>query len=307
MIIRSLIGLLALVTQAVCFPVQAVSYLIDNRKEQEKIDLQRQFRPFSWQTQGFCINKADFKKLKNQSIGYQQFDTTFTATIPCNELSGFIVSCGGVIANIDWDTNKIFRDKSAYAYTLMSVGGYTLALPRWNWSILFSVLTDPEKFGSFNYNIYQLVMCGRYKASDVMEITMGVVNEAGLRQEKAWPLVGLSCKPCKDLTVNLIYPNNFSIDYACSSICRFGTSFRIIRFRKRLHENAILSKGIFEYENQGLEANIKIIPSERSYLKVFGGIALGKGFSFADRKNHAQITEKFKDSGYFGGNFVISF
>ncbi|SPN73576.1 hypothetical protein C10C_0407 [Chlamydia serpentis] len=277
-------------------------------------------RPFSTQVQCLQVNDAKFKKLPHQTIGYRQYDGTFLCTIPLTEHSGLLFSTGYIAADIKWkssiplsetDPNGLglatFRDKSFYNYVLLSLGAYTVSLKNWQWSVILSGLLDPENI-EMGYGLYQGVLSGKYQATDKLSAVFGVINETGLHQEKAWPLVGVSYKATDQLTFNCIYPVNFSIDYRATPVCDLGLAYRLTRFRKKLHKNHLSSsRGIFEYQGREIEANVKLTPWPGSFVKGFYGWSIGNDISIADDHNNNKSSHSFKTAAFFGGSAVINF
>ncbi|AAP05041.1 hypothetical protein [Chlamydia caviae] len=287
--------------------------------DKETLDTRPKQLPFSLQTQYLQVENADFKKLPNQSIGYRQFDTTCLCTLPITPQSGMLFSTGYVGANILWnntqpvvgDQNSLgyytFDDKSYYSYVLLSTGFYTLSLKNWQWSVVFSALLDPENVEA-GYGLYQAILSGKYQATPQLSVIFGMINETGLHQEKAWPLLGATYKPNDKLTINCIYPINFSVEYSCTSVCDFGAAYRLTRFRKKLHANNLSSsKGIFEYQGREIEGSVKLIPWPGSFIKLFYGWSIGSDISLADSHNNNLTNYPFKSSTFFGGSAALSF
>ncbi|ANH78232.1 hypothetical protein [Candidatus Chlamydia sanziniae] len=277
-------------------------------------------RPFSCQAQYLKIHDAKFKKFPEQTLGYCQHDATFLCTLPITTQSGFLFSTGYIGAAIHWKSShpvvplgpelvgvSIFEDASYYNYILLSLGAYTLSMKNWQWSIMCSGLFDPKNIEA-SYGLYQAVLSGKYQATGKLSLVFGVINETGLHQEKAWPLAGASYRATDKLTVNCIYPINFSIDYHATSVCQLGAAYRLTRFRKKLHKNeSIYSQGIFEYQGREIEGNVKLTPWSGSFIKGFYGWSLGKDISIANDHNKNKLIYPFKSSAFFGGSAKITF
>lgn len=274
----------------------------------------------SCQTQYIQVQDAPFSHLQGQTLGYRQYDATLLCTLPLTTQSGLLFSTGYVGAKICWEGPTAlplgtpqtlglatFQDKSYYSYMLFSFGAYTLAMKNWQWSVIFSGLIDPENV-EVGYGLYQGVLSGKYQATDRLSAVFGVINETGLHQEKAWPLVGVTYKFDDNLTLNCIYPTNFSLEYRCTSVCDIGAAYRLTRFRKKLPKNSLPSaQGIFEYQGRAIEANIKLTPWPGSFIRGFYGWSLGSDISLADDHNNNKNTYPFKSSAFFGGSVKISF
>ncbi|EPP37072.1 hypothetical protein CP10881SC42_0520 [Chlamydia avium] len=277
-------------------------------------------RPFSLQMQYLQIENADFKKLPHQSLGLCQSDASLLFTLPLTPQFGLLLSTGYVGVDIHWDHTQpseedpksllgyaTFQDKSYYNYLMFSLGAYTVSLTNWQWSVVFSSFLDPENL-EIGYGLYQAVLSGKYQATPQLSAIFGVINETGLHQEKAWPLLGASYKLNDQLTINCIYPLNFSLEYKCTSVCNFGTAYRLTRFRKKLPKNNLSSsEGIFEYQGREIEGNIKLTPWPGSFIKAFYGWSLGKDISLADSHNNQSTSYPFKTSIFFGGSAVVTF
>ncbi|WP_201456766.1 hypothetical protein [Chlamydia sp. 17-3921] len=277
-------------------------------------------KAISCQTQYLQVNNANFKHLKEQTLGYRQYDATILCTLPITMQSGLLMSTGYVGANILWNSLSTFpiedpktlgfttfQDKSYYNYILLSVGAYTLSMKNWQWSVMFSGLLDPENF-KVGYGLYQGILSGKYQATDKLSAVFGVINETGLHQEKAWPLIGVTYKFNENLTLNSIYPTNFSLEYHCTPVCDLGVSYRLTRFRKKLPKNNFSSSlGIFEYQGRAIEANVKLTPWPGSFIRGFYGWSLGSDISLADDHNNNKNTYPFKTSAFFGGSAKIAF
>lgn len=277
-------------------------------------------KPFSCEAQYLWVEDTTFENLPDQTLGYQQIDTSLVCALPLTQQSGLLLSTGFISADIQWKSNEVlnqdaphavgvwaFQDKSRYNYALLSLGAYTLSLKNWQWSLIFSVLLDPEKLQA-SYGLYQAVLSGKFHASDELSVVFGMINEAGLYQEKAWPLLGLSYRPTRKLTFNCIYPVNFSIEYQSTPVCDFSLEYKITRFRKRLHANAYsFSEGIVEYHGRELVGNIKMIPYPNSSIKFFIGRSIGNDISIADSRNKNRTSHPFHSSSCIGGSALLSF
>ena len=277
-------------------------------------------KAFSLESQFLQIEKADFKTLPNQSLGYRQADTLLFATLPVTDMSGFLLSARYLGAELLWESSKelqtsdphalgyfAFQDKSFYQYVTLSAGAYTMALANWQWSVLFSGMLDPENV-EIGSGLYQVILSSKYHASEVFSVVMGVINEVGLHDTQAWPLLGFSYKPEANLTVNCIYPVNFSAEYQCTSVCDLGVAYRLTRFRKKFPKNSLAtSEGIFEYSGREIEGNIKLIFWPGQTLKVFGGYSIGNDISLANPHNEDEKVYKFGSSLFFGGSAYFHF
>ncbi|WP_348663847.1 hypothetical protein [Chlamydia vaughanii] len=276
-------------------------------------------RPFSFQTQYLQVENADFKKLPNQSLGFRQYDASLLFTLPLTQQSGLLLSTGYVGTDIRWDNAQpivgdanslgyyTFQDKSYYSYLLFSLGAYTLSLKNWQWSVVFSALLDPENV-EIGYGLYQAVLSGKYQATEQLSVIFGMINETGLHQEKAWPLLGATYKPNDRLTINCIYPVNFSVEYKCTSVCDFGAAYRLTRFRKKLRTNPLSSsEGIFEYQGREIEGSVKLTPWPGSFIKAFYGWSIGSDISLADGHNNNCTNYPFRSSAFFGGSAMVAF
>ncbi|MBQ8498469.1 hypothetical protein [Chlamydia sp.] len=275
---------------------------------------------FSVESQFLQIGNADFKTLPSQSLGYRQADTLFFATLPVTDMSGFLLSARYLGAEVLWKSSKklqntdpqalgylAFQDKSFYQYVTLSAGAYTLALNNWQWSVLFSGIVDPESM-EIGSGLYQFILSSKYHTSDVFSLVMGVINEVGLHDKQAWPLLGFSYKPEDRLTINCIYPVNFSAEYQCTSVCDLGVAYRLTRLRKKFPKNSLkTSEGIFEYSGREIEGNIKLIFWPGQSLKLFGGYSLGNDISLANPRNEDEKTYKFGSSLFFGGSANLHF
>ncbi|WP_213318600.1 hypothetical protein [Chlamydiifrater volucris] len=283
------------------------------------------FKPVSIHAKYLVVNPADFDKLYRQSIGYRQFDTTLSLTLPITMKSGFLFSCGYTGAHIDWQTSiepkpinkdkdqhwlgfRTFQERSTFGYLMLSAGAYTLSMDKWQWSFLVSGMIDPEKMTNTEYSWIQGVISGKYQITDNMDSVFGIIGEAGLKETKARPLIGASYKPSDKVTVNCIYPINFSAEYECTKVCTFSTAFRLNRFRKRLYESIYpSSKGIFEYQGRAVEAAVKLSPAPGCSVKAFYGISVGSDISLSEQDGGNKRIYPFGHSAFMGGSAVLSF
>lgn len=276
--------------------------------------------PVSNQADFLQVNEANFTNLKNQSIGYRQYDLSCMCTFPMTARSGFLLSSGYTLANISWNTLSplqlhdpqalgyfTFKDAPHHHYVQLSVGAYTLAIKNWQWSMMISSSLDPQHL-AVNYGLYRAIFSGKYQTSEELSVVFGCIQEIGLHQRKFWPILGASYKPTKKLTIDCIYPLNFSLKYQCTNVCDLGAAYRLTRFLKKLPNNSLLSsQGVFEYQGREIEANIKLIPWPGSFIKLFGGWSLGHAISLANAHNEDKQTHHFQPSTFFGGSAMISF
>ncbi|ANG66339.1 hypothetical protein [Chlamydia gallinacea] len=310
--------LLTLSGQLISTPIYMIHDALGIDKEAREASSQP--RLFSLQMQYLQVENAEFKKLSHQSLGLRQSDASLLFTLPLNPQFGLLLSTGYVGVNVLWDHTQpkvgdpqsllgyaTFQDKSFYNYLMLSLGAYTVSLTNWQWSVMFSSLVDPENL-EIGYSLHQAVLSGKYQATRQLSVVFGMINETGLHQEKAWPLIGASYKPNDQVTIHCIYPLNFSLEYKCTSVCDFGAAYRLTRFRKKLPKNHLASsEGIFEYQGREIEGNIKLSPWPGSFIKAFYGWSLGNDISLADSHNTQSTSYPFKTSVFFGGSAIISF
>lgn len=262
--------------------------------------------PISIQTDYLQVNEANFTNLKNQSIGYRQYDLSCLCTLPMTSQSGILLSSGYTLTNISWDSSSTlqyhdpkalgyftFKTAPNYHYVQFSVGTYTLAIKNWQWSVMLSSLLDPQH-PAINYGLYRAILSGKYHTSDELSVVFGCIQEIGLHQRNFWPILGASYKPTNKLTIDCIYPLNFSLKYQCTNVCDLGAAYRLTRFLKKLPKNSLSSsQGLFEYEGREIEVNMKLIPWPGSFVKLCAGWSLGHAISLANAQNQDKQTHHY--------------
>lgn len=282
----------------------------------------REPSPYSLSTQ--CdfvqINEASFSHLDHQSLGFRQYDISCIYKLPVNLRSGILFSSGYTLTNIQWRAAEPLKQETQGAlgfytfqntpdlhYCSLSLGAYARMFTKWDWSAVFSALIDPYS-PSLDYGFYRGLLVSRYQTSQELSLTLGIMQELGLHHKKTWPVVGLIYKPTDKITLDCIYPLNFSLQYQCTDVCDLGVAYRITRFIKKLPQSDLpSSQGILEYQGRAIEGSIKIIPCSGNFIKAFGGVSLGRTISLANKHNCDKQTYHFRCSSFFGGSVVFAF
>lgn len=276
--------------------------------------------PLSAQVHYLQINDAAFSNLDYQSIGYRQYDASCMYNLHLTSHTGLLFSSGYSLTHIDWKTSQpltpdtpaslgydTFQKHPELHYCSLSLGAYTHALKKWEWSVMVSSLLDPHH-PSIDYGLYRGIVVSRYQTSPNLSVALGVMQEIGLNQKKTKPVLGLVYKPMDKLVIDCIYPLNFSMHYQCTDVCDLGIAYKITKYLKKLPVNDLASsQGILEYQGRAIEGNIKLIPWPGSFVKAFGGMSLGRTISLTDAQNQEKQTYHFQWSNFFGGSVSISF
>lgn len=316
--LRLLSHALTICGQVLSVPIYIVYDALD--VDQEAMANYKKQTPFVAHTEYWKVQPANLKTLPYQSLGFERLSSSCALFFPCTQYSGCMFSVEYTRARVHWENThptaantasllgyQTFQHRSHYDYVTFALGASTVSLRNWEWSVVLSSFLDPEEF-SIRYGLYQAALIGTYNACNQLNVVFGIINETGLHQEKAWPVLGVHYAPNKKLSFDCIYPIKFSVQYECTPVCHFGAAYHINRFRKKLYKNNLTSsEGIFEYQDRAIAGNVKLIPWPGSFIQAFYGLSLGNDISLSDSHNKNCTSYPFNSSLFFGGSAKINF
>lgn len=263
--------------------------------------------------EGDWISKSRFTTPENagQKIGFAEADIFLSYTRLLNSCEGIGIGVGYSYTNIDWDQNPFF-DQESFNDITFSLDGFTKRFRCWDWKGSVSVDMQTTDFGNNDYNMYNMLVWGRYEFCnryiDNLGLHIGVVGRTGLEQTIAWPILGFDFRLRRNWKVNLIYPVNMSLVYTISDNWSLALAGRIWNSRHRISKHENLPKGIFEYRNTGAEIALNYECSNFANATIHVGSTLGSGdLKIVNSRNHTIRHNKFHASAYVGGAFNLKF
>lgn len=224
--------------------------------------------------------------------------------VTCTEAVG--LSLGYLEQDIHWKQSPEFR-QTTFENMLIDVGAFTTRFSRWLIKGLFRAQINTESFSDSDNYLYTTMAWGRYDLCNDWYFHMGFIVEWGMEKSKMWPIIGIEGRPWKCVKLNLIYPLDLSAKYFFYDQFYLGTAIHFFHYRNHLKGSERVSKGFFEYDNTGVEAQIGYELCPIAKAELHAGRAFGNDIKVSDRNHENTTHHKFKGAAYFGGSIEVKF
>jgi len=266
-------------------------------------------RPFMLKFQGDYLGKAKFKKhFDDSKIEYNESLGEFTGVFYHNDRfnEGLFAQINYNNVEMNWNRNIFFSQKSFDSIGL-TLGFFSQRLCNWIWQGAVTVNIDAHGRKFTEYSNYDFFLWGRNAYSDNLGIHFGLIAWTGMKLDHVLPIIGFDYIYCDKWMFNAVFPVNLSVAYAFNKCFNVAIGARAFynRFRVSQHEN--LSRGVWEYQNRGIEIGANYNWEDRVKINVHVGHAGGGRVKVCTRHNNHHKTLYFDSSAYVGGEASYSF
>lgn len=205
---------------------------------------------------------------------------------------------------LKWDQNPWFEQDH---FNLLSVNlsGFTKRADRWFWRGQLTVNADVEEW-SGQYTSYDILLWGRYDYSEDFGIHFGFWAETGLNMDRIYPIAGIDWKISPDLSLNLVYPVNVSLNYMLNPVWSISLAGRFFNPRFRIHQDQTFAKSLIRYTNIGAEFAIRY-ENENTSANIHAGTTLAGKFRVANRHNRHAKSYNLESALYAGAEIEVKF
>ena len=268
--------------------------------------------PFRVEVAVDAIGRARLSKhhLHHQHLSYFEVEVNGTLVFYYNpepiEVAYF--TAGYNFVDLDWNNNPYFRQQDFNNLTL-ALGGVSKRFDKWLWrtQILTNINVNHMNFNE--YLSWDLLLWGRYKYNDDVNLHMGAYAWVGMRINRLIPLLGFDWHINEKWKLNAVFPVNMSLVYHINKDWSLALAARAFSSRNRLRHHENLSKGIYEYRSGGSEINLRYknedwIPLE-SHVHI--GCDFGGQLKVSNRHHKHGHTFDIGSALYVGGEFSARF
>lgn len=324
--------LLKLFLLTVAFPVVLFASIFSDREESQhawetspeihwidgspSFDAAKAFgNTFNFEASANFIDTAKFTspiEVSREHFFYSGYDLSLSYSFfvnSCDALTFGVTYCED---RFEWKENHFFSQKN-FSRVDFEFYGITYRMPNWVWrsglagSFDVDHWDDPVDYALCKYNLWGRYSYGLDFLPD-LGLHIGITGRSGIAKEWLQPILGVDFSLCERWMVHLIYPVDLSIAYQWTDCFFVDLAYRNWNRRYRVDKDAILTKGIFEYRNHGLE-----LGGHLKYREYFhAGLYLGHTFHPAelvihDMHNQNEDHFRLKSSFYMGGELVLCF
>lgn len=210
------------------------------------------------------------------------------------------------VTQLYWKENPLF-DQRNFNNIGIAIGGVSQRLCGWTWQAYAALNMDSKNAGLNNYTTYDLLLWGKYNYRDNIGVHVGFLGWTGLKIDKILPILGFDWTFCDKWTVNAVFPLNISVVYAYSDTLSVTAAGRFFWNRHRIEKHALLSQGVWEYRNSGIELGANYAYRNLASLNVHAGYAFGGNVKLSNRNHKHTRKFEFDGSPYVGGELAIHF
>lgn len=290
-------------------PVQ--SDVIDGDFGLEDIDSQKkQPGPFRMEGEVDFIGKARINKkgFEHQKIGistgYGAANMAFCYIEHARE--AYAAGVAYDFSQLRWKENPYF-DQKTFQQVSFLLRFFSNRLPDWIWRGELAVNVDADRWDFNEYVNYDVVLWGRRKYTDRINLHLGMIVQTGMKMDRLYPVIGFDYAINKLWQLNAVFPVNISLEYSYNKYLTGAVAMRFfdIRYRVNPHEN--LSKGLFSYRDSGVEFALLYKDDPTLEGNVHVGSTLGGLLRISNRNNKCPKHFKLDPALYVGGELVWSF
>lgn len=218
-------------------------------------------------------------------------------------------------ANIDlnWKKNPRFRQRE-FHFAALSLAWISTALDRWRWVLNLGGTVDAARFDVARSGVIYGLVWGRYQVSNTTGIHIGMFGFGGIHSGYALPVFGIDYSWSKKWTLNVIFPLDFSLRYACtrcfSAALSYSTFGGPYRYPKRAHQGigSGFEDPVFQVYSRGVEAILKYaLENSRFSFEVGGGWNFGGWILIQNTKGRHGRYYKFDSAPYGSASLCSSF
>lgn len=260
-----------------------------------------------------AIARSHFKNraIRQEKIGFREGLVTLSHAIFITDRDIIGAGIGYESTYINWNQNPFF-DRRAFNNVGFSAFLVMNQIKDWQIRANFSANVDTLHFDLKDYTFYQSVLWAKYKLPcaclENLSLNIGVIAQTGLDDHTWIPIVGVDFDWRDCWKFHLVYPVDMAIEYILTKNWSAVFEIQIWKSRHRLARDEPLSRGFFEYRNQGVEIGLNYKIGEFLQANVHAGTTLGFGeFNLTNKSNEHLIKERFKAAAFAGGNFLIRF
>lgn len=278
---------------------------INEQQEQEE-----QGGPFEIKIQGDYTGKTKIRKtcgLNRLQYAIGEVEGSFIYYYDACNREGANVALAYSRSWLDWKSNPYFNEDTFDTVSLR-LAAFSQRLCRWTWNAQVGINFDNIEHWDFaDYMDYDLLLWGRYAYLDNFGVHIGFVAQTGMKIDRVYPVIGIDWRYGKRWKLNLVFPLDISISYDINNCWNAAIVMRFFNDRHRLEKCQYLSRGLWFYQNSGLEFAINYKAPKWITLNVHAGSTTGGHITIANSEYRHHHRFHLDPTYYAGGQLDIAF
>jgi len=257
------------------------------------------------------IGSAEFEKRSRGDLHYADGYGAAFFTHFFNIDNSLSLGLGYDYMHLGWDKNPRFGQEN-FQYATASLGYVSTALEKWRWIINAGATVEANHLDFGRTGVYHTMLWGRYAFNQCCGWHVGLLGWYGVMNGYAMPIFGFDWKMNQYWTANVIYPLDFSLNFAFNDHWSLEAAFSGFGGPYRYPRRANEGRGgfhdpIFEVYSKG--ADLNLLYKYDHFLRV----ALGGGWNFGgwifikDHHNHKGKYFKYNSAPYAQGTVAFTF
>lgn len=207
---------------------------------------------------------------------------------------------------LHWNDNPFFHRKNYDTFSV-ALTYFTQRLQGWRWIAQGSFNIDAQQWQFSDYTNFNILLWGRYDYCQDLGLHVGFYAEAGMKLDRVWPIFGIDWRIQDHWTLNLIYPLNISLVYACDDSWSLALAGRIFNERHRAGKSGGFYQAVWRYQSLGGEIVLNNNWCQWLKSNIHIGYTFGGKLKVANRDDKHSHRFKFKSAPYVGGELTASF
>lgn len=257
------------------------------------------------------IEKAqiDKKRFRCQHFTYQDSHINAGAVFYYNRCckEGLRLALSYDFTRLVWHRNPYFHRKNFYTFSF-GLQAFTHRVYRWLWQAQFMINLDTRHMNNpSHYANYDFLLWGRYDYCSNIGVHAGILAQTGMKIDRVYPIIGFDWQVDPKLKLNVVYPVNLSMIYNITPDWTASIAGRVFNRRQRVGRDEPLSRGLWAYRANGIEAATSYFLNSWLKFNVHVGHTFGTKLTVADRHYRHKHHIRIKGSRYVGGEVAANF
>ena len=256
----------------------------------------------------FSPAAVDVRKDSHQGhLLFNKQNVYFYAIIPASKSTFFFPRVEWNRFTLDWNKNPKFH-QTHFEYIQFALTCFSLAIEQWRWIGRVEYNVAVNQFAkAHKYSLFSALLWGAHELNEKWHCHLGAVGYTGFEGQMIYPIVGLDYAPTKKWLIQVIFPINYSVEYAITDRWRLSIKGRPLKERFRTGKNNPQPRSVFSYSSMGAELNLHYEKFLHIEAEVFAGYSFGGNFYIKDRTGHNALYTNLQQASYAGASLNWGF
>ncbi len=219
---------------------------------------------------------------------------------------GITVGLNYTTIKLDWSKNHYF-DQKTFNDAGIRLGAFSGRLCNWMWKGFINYTLDTTHSNFTYYSLWDFAAWGKYQYCDTLELSVGFYAQTGMKADRVWPVIGFDWQYSDRISISAVFPNDMRVMYMINDCWSTGGCLNFYRNRARTGRDEPESRGIWVYENSGIEWCLDYDKNELTYVSLHAGYTFGGELKITDKNYDKRHHMDFKGAPFAGGRFGVKF